>query len=50
MSHSWLFGVMVMTRDRELVGCEFEYMNFCFWKEKPNLISLILKTKSEKHE
>ena len=39
-----------MTLDRESVCCEFEYMNFCFWKEKPSLISLILNTKSQKRE
>ena len=41
-THSWLCGVVTMTPDWESVG------NFCFWKEKPSLISLILNTKSEK--
>ena len=36
-----------MTPDWESVSCE----NFCFfWKEKSSLISLILNTKSKKHE
>ena len=49
-THSWLFGVMVKTLDLESVGCELRYMiSFVFWKEKPSLISLILNTKSEKH-
>ena len=39
------FGVMFMTPDRESVRWEFEYDNFCFWKEKPSLISLILNSK-----
>ena len=33
---------MVMTSDSESVGCEFKYSNFCFWREKSSLISLIL--------
>ena len=37
-----------MTPESESVGCEFKYRNFCFWKENPSLISLILNTKSEK--
>ena len=43
---------MVMTPDWEPVGCEFKYNTgiFSFLKEKPSLISLILNTKSEKHE
>ena len=41
---------MVMTPDWESVGCEFKYRTFCFWKEKPSLISLILNTKLEKHD
>ena len=46
-THSFLFGVMVMTPDGESVGCEFEYRNFCFWKERPtcSLISLSLNFK-----
>ena len=52
--HSWLCGVVVKTPDWELdlVGCEFKYSNFWgfFWKENPSLISLILNTKSEKHD
>ena len=45
-------GVMVMTPDWESVGCEFKHRIgiFRFWKEKPSLISLILNTKSEKHD
>ena len=39
-----------MTPYLESVGCEFEYRTFCFWKERPSLISLILNTKSEKHD
>ena len=27
-THSWLFGVMVITPDWESVGCEFKYRNF----------------------
>ena len=42
ITHSWLFGVMVMTPDWESVGCEFQYRNFCLWKERPSLTSLIL--------
>ena len=49
-THSWLCGEVVMTPDWESVGCEFKYRNAFFWKEKPSLISLILNTKSEKHE
>ena len=48
-THSWLCGVVLKTPDWESVGCEFKYRIFCFWKEKPSLISLILNTKSEKH-
>ena len=44
-THSWFFGVMVMTPDWESVGCGFEYMYFSFWKERPSLISLILNPK-----
>ena len=44
-THSWLFGVMVMTPDWISVGCEFEYRNFCFWKERPSLISPNFKFK-----
>ena len=33
---------MVITPDWELVGCEFKYRNFYFWKEGPSLISLII--------
>ena len=29
-THSWLFGVMVMTSDWESVGCKFEHRNFGF--------------------
>ena len=47
-THSWHFGVMVMTPDWESVGCEFNHGNFCLWKENPNLISLILNSKYEK--
>ena len=42
-----------MIPDWEPVGCyEFKYATgiFSFLKEKPSLISLILNTKSEKHE
>ena len=49
-THSWLCGVVVMTPDWESVCCDFKYKIFCFWNEKPSLISLILNTKSEKHE
>ena len=50
-THSWLCGEVVKTRDWESVGWVFKYrIFFCFWKEKPSLISLILNTKSEKHE
>ena len=49
-THSWLCGVVVKTPDLESVGCEFKYRIFCFWKEKSSLISLILNTKSEKHD
>ena len=41
-THSWLFDVMVMNPDWESVGSEFKYMDFCFRKERPCLISLIL--------
>ena len=41
ITHSWLSGVVVKTP-------EFKYMNFCFWKERPSLISLILNLKYEK--
>ena len=47
--HSWLCGVVVMAPDWESVSCEFKYRIF-FWKEKSSLISLILNTKSEKHD
>ena len=40
-TYSWLCGVIVMTPDWELVGCEFKYRDLCFWKEWPSLISLI---------
>ena len=49
-THSGLCGVVVMTSDWESVGCEFKYRSFCFWEEKPSLISLILNTKSEKDD
>ena len=39
-SYSWLFGVMFMTPDWESVGCEFEYRNLYFLKERLSLISL----------
>ena len=44
-THSWLCGVVVMTPDWEPVICNFEYRHFChfcFVKEKPSTISLIL--------
>ena len=44
-SHSWLFGIMVITSDWESMGYVFKYRNFCFWKEGPSLISLILNSK-----
>ena len=44
-THSWLYAVMVITPNLELVGCEFEYRKFCFWKERTSLISLILYSK-----
>ena len=44
-THSWLFGVMVMTPDIEAIGCEFKYRTFRFGIERPRLISLILSTK-----
>ena len=46
-THGWLFGVVVMTPDRESAGCEFKYRNSCLGKEKPRLISLILYLKWE---
>ena len=50
LTHSLLCGVVVMTSDWELVGSEFKYRKFFFFrKEKSSLISLILNTKSEKH-
>ena len=50
-THSWLFGVVVMTPDWESVGCEFKYSDILFFgKKKSSLISLILNTKSEKHD
>ena len=55
-THSWLCGVVVMTPDWESVGWGEGGSNairgilFIFWKEKSSLISLILNTKSEKHE
>ena len=47
-THSWLFGVMFMTPDSESVGFEFKYWNFCSWKDRPSLSSLILNSKLEK--
>ena len=43
---------MVMTPDWKSVGYEFKYSTgiFSFLKKKPNLISLILNTKSKKHD
>ena len=32
-THSWLSGVVVKTPDKESVGCEFKYTNFCFWEK-----------------
>ena len=49
-TNSWLCNVVVMTLDWESEGCEFKYRNFCFWKERLCLISLILNTKLEKHD
>ena len=49
VSHSQ-FALWCSGYDWESVGCEFKYRNAFFWKEKPSLISLILNTKSEKHE
>ena len=49
-THSLLYGEVVKTPDLESVGLGFKYRNFCPWKEKPSLISLILNTKSEKHD
>ena len=39
---------MVITPDWESVGCEFEYKDSCFWKERPSVISLLLNSKWEK--
>ena len=44
-THSWPFCTIVMTPDGESIGCEFEYGNFCFWKEGPSLISLLSNSK-----
>ena len=44
-TRSWFFGVVVITSDSELLGCELEYNNFCFWKER---LSLILNSNLEK--
>ena len=41
-THSWLSGVMVKTPDWESVDCELKYRDFCFWKERSSVISLIL--------
>ena len=41
---------MVMTPDWQSIGCEFKYRNFSFSDEKLSLISVILNTKSEKHD
>ena len=47
-AHNWLFSVIVMTPDWESVAYGFKYRNFCFWKGRPSLISLILSSKWEK--
>ena len=39
---------MVMIPNWKSVGCEFDHGNFGFWKENPNVISLILNSKYEK--
>ena len=39
---------MVITPDWELVGYVFKNKNYCFWKEKPRLISPILNSKYKK--
>ena len=41
---------MVMIPDSESVGSEFKYSNFIFLERKSSLISLILNTKSQKHD
>ena len=46
-THTWLFGVMVMTPDWESVRYEFKYSHLYFWKERPSLISLILNSKQD---
>ena len=40
-THSLLFRVMVMSPGWESVVCKFKYRFFGFWKERPNIISLI---------
>ena len=49
-THSWLCGVVAKNPDCKSVGWGFKYRIFYFWKEKSNLTSLILNTKSEKHD